>query len=149
MPAATEDLVYARGKAAMDAAGLTLSPWLFGAPRGTRDLGHRSYAIRVSDTADRSAPRRQSRSATVESQVVIRVLSRIRADAADTDYTAALLLRQTVRAAVIDMATGSESSQGPQHWTWVSSVEATGPVADSTHLYTDHTFTVRHELAAF
>ncbi len=141
MPAATEDLVYARGKAAMDAAGLTLSPWLFGAPRGTRDLGHRSYAIRVSDTADRSA--------TVESQVVIRVLSRIRADAADTDYTAALLLRQTVRAAVIDMATGSESSQGPQHWTWVSSVEATGPVADSTHLYTDHTFTVRHELAAF
>lgn len=152
MPSATEDQVYARGKVAMDALGLTLSPWLFdgaGGARGTREVAHRCYAIRLGETVEASGPRRPNRAATADTTVVVRVLSRIRAAAADTDYAAALALRQTIRAAVVHEASGTGGDQGVQHWRWVSSTEASASVADGTHLYTDHTFLVHHMMPAF
>lgn len=152
MALATEDQVYARGKTVLDAAGLTLSPWLFeGAAgvRGGRATAHRCYAIRIGETVEASGPRRVDRPTTVETSVVVRVLSRLRADAADTDYAASLALRQTVRAAVVHEATGTDGDQGTQDWRWVSTTDATSIVGDGTYLSTDHTFTVRHLMPAF
>lgn len=129
------------------AANLTthsVSPWTYDQlPNGTRALSHLVYAVGVLETLPYELDRQKATHAlNTYSRIGVRMLARIRADNAPTDYRLALEYENLARFNLIDEADGTQSFQGPQKWRWTRSTRRS--VADGEFLLSELEFKVWH-----
>lgn len=145
----SENLVYARAVSTLTAqyAGIKASPWhydLIPAQAGTREFGTLTYAVGLLETEIVNPDNRQKGGTDLQlrSIVGVRVLGRLRPDAMQSDYKAALLVASNVRQALVSAADGNANDQGPQKWRYLSQTYET--VGDGTHVMITQTYMVWH-----